>query len=181
MKWTLKLTGLVGLLGVVAGVFSSLLGIGAGIIVVPVLSLSWDKLFDDPQQMAQGTALALMVPMSVAGCLRYYLNADPTEWRIAVPVALWALLIAFIALALPLWLTRFVGFTEVLGNVDWRTVAVMSVTAIVGVVWIGAPLANVLPTDTLRQLFGVLAVVVGIRMIGLHTLVYNWVTGGPGG
>ncbi len=180
MKWTLKLTGLVGLLGVFAGVTSSLLGIGAGVVVVPVLSLWWDKLFDDPQQMAQGTALALMVPMSTAGCLRYYINADPTEWRIAVPVALWALLVAAIGLGFPLWVTKLIGFTEVLGNVSWETVAIMSVTAVIGVVWIGAPLANVLPTDTLRKMFGVLVIITGIRMLGLHTVVYNLFAGGSG-
>lgn len=180
MKWTLSLTGLVGLLGVVAGVTSSLLGIGAGVVVVPVLSLWWDKLFDDPQQMAQGTALALMVPMSVAGCLRYYINADPTEWRIAIPIALWALLLAVVALAGPVWFTKAIGFTQVLGNVDWRTVAVMSLTAVIGVVWIGAPLANVLPTDTLRKMFGVLVIITGIRMLGLHTVVYNLFARGAG-
>lgn len=56
----------------------------------------------------------------------------------------------------------------------------MSVTAVIGVVWIGAPLANVLPTDTLRKMFGVLVIITGIRMLGLHTVVYNLFTGGPG-
>jgi uncharacterized membrane protein YfcA len=46
------------LLGVVAGIFSGLIGIGGGIIIVPALVL----LFGLSQHSAQGTTLALMVP-----------------------------------------------------------------------------------------------------------------------
>ncbi|MFZ0034792.1 MAG: sulfite exporter TauE/SafE family protein [Sedimentisphaerales bacterium] len=46
------------LLGVVAGIFSGLIGIGGGIIIVPALVL----LFGISQHSAQGTTLALMVP-----------------------------------------------------------------------------------------------------------------------
>jgi len=45
-------------LGVVAGVLSGLLGIGGGIILIPVMVL----LFGLSQHAAQGTTLALMVP-----------------------------------------------------------------------------------------------------------------------
>ena len=45
-------------LGIVAGAVSGLVGIGGGIIIVPVLVL----FFGFSQQMAQGTTLALMVP-----------------------------------------------------------------------------------------------------------------------
>lgn len=44
--------------GVLAGLTSGLIGIGGGIIIVPVLVL----FFGFFQQMAQGTTLALMVP-----------------------------------------------------------------------------------------------------------------------
>lgn len=46
------------LLGLVAGIFSGLVGLGGGIIIVPVLVL----LFGLSQHTAQGTTLALMVP-----------------------------------------------------------------------------------------------------------------------
>lgn len=46
------------LLGLVAGGFSGLIGIGGAIIIIPVLVL----LFGLQQHMAQGTTLALMVP-----------------------------------------------------------------------------------------------------------------------
>ena len=45
-------------LGIVAGLTSGLIGIGGGIIIVPVLVL----FFGFSQQLAQGTTLALMVP-----------------------------------------------------------------------------------------------------------------------
>ncbi len=49
---------LYGLLGLVAGMFSGLIGIGGAIIIIPVLVL----LFGLSQHTAQGTTLALMVP-----------------------------------------------------------------------------------------------------------------------
>jgi hypothetical protein len=46
------------LLGVLAGLFSGLIGLGGGIIIVPALVL----LFGMTQHQAQGTTLALLVP-----------------------------------------------------------------------------------------------------------------------
>lgn len=46
------------MLGLVAGIFSGLIGLGGGIIIVPALVL----LFGFSQHTAQGTTLALMVP-----------------------------------------------------------------------------------------------------------------------
>jgi uncharacterized protein len=46
------------LLGVLAGVFSGLIGLGGGIIIVPALMF----LFGMTQHQAQGTTLALLVP-----------------------------------------------------------------------------------------------------------------------
>ena len=45
-------------LGLVAGIFSGLIGIGGGLIIIPVLVL----MFGFSQHQAQGTTLALMVP-----------------------------------------------------------------------------------------------------------------------
>ena len=58
------------LLGVVAGVLSGALGLGAGTIVVPTLVLLWKF----PQKSAQGMALAIMVPMALLGAFRYWRN-----------------------------------------------------------------------------------------------------------
>jgi len=46
------------LLGLIAGFFSGLIGIGGAIIIIPAMVL----LFGLPQHVAQGTTLALMVP-----------------------------------------------------------------------------------------------------------------------
>jgi uncharacterized membrane protein YfcA len=46
------------ILGLVAGVFSGLIGIGGGIILIPALAM----IFGMSQHLAQGTTLALMVP-----------------------------------------------------------------------------------------------------------------------
>jgi len=57
---TLTLThglGLV-LLGLVAGAFSGLIGVGGGVIIVPALVF----LFGLSQHLAQGTTLALLIP-----------------------------------------------------------------------------------------------------------------------
>jgi uncharacterized membrane protein YfcA len=57
------------LLGVVAGIFSGLIGIGGGIIIVPALVL----LFGLSQHTAQGTTLALMVPpIGLLAAMAYY-------------------------------------------------------------------------------------------------------------
>ena len=53
----IHIAALIGL-GIVAGMTSGLIGIGGGIIIVPVLVL----FFGYSQQLAQGTTLALMVP-----------------------------------------------------------------------------------------------------------------------
>jgi uncharacterized membrane protein YfcA len=57
------------LLGLVAGIFSGLIGLGGGIIIVPALVL----LFGLSQHTAQGTTLALMVPpIGLLAALAYY-------------------------------------------------------------------------------------------------------------
>lgn len=60
------------LLGICAGVTSGLLGLGSGIILIPVLVL----LCSFEQKSAQGMALAVMVPMALVGALRYWKNPE---------------------------------------------------------------------------------------------------------
>lgn len=57
-------------LGLCAGVLSGTLGLGSGTLLIPALVL----LFHCPQKSAQGTALAVMVPMALVGAIRYKLN-----------------------------------------------------------------------------------------------------------
>lgn len=60
------------LLGLAAGILSAMLGVGSGILLVPALAL----LFGLSQKSAQGTALAVMVPMALAGAMRYMANPN---------------------------------------------------------------------------------------------------------
>jgi hypothetical protein len=60
------------LLGILAGIVSGMLGLGSGTVVVPALVL----VFSFPQKSAQGTALALMVPMALLGAFRYWHHPD---------------------------------------------------------------------------------------------------------
>jgi uncharacterized membrane protein YfcA len=53
------------LLGICAGTLSGLLGLGSGIILIPTLVL----LCGFAQKSAQGTTLAVMVPMILVGAL----------------------------------------------------------------------------------------------------------------
>jgi uncharacterized membrane protein YfcA len=64
----LTITGLI-VVGVVAGYFSGLVGIGGGVIIVPALIF----LFGFNQLTAQGTTLALLVPpIGILAVLKYY-------------------------------------------------------------------------------------------------------------
>jgi len=57
------------LLGFVAGVFSGLIGVGGGVIIVPALVF----LFGLSQHLAQGTTLALLVPpIGILAAWTYY-------------------------------------------------------------------------------------------------------------
>ena len=58
--------------GIGAGVLSGALGLGSGIILVPTLVL----VCSFEQKSAQGTALAVMVPMTLLGALRYWKNPE---------------------------------------------------------------------------------------------------------
>ena len=60
------------LLGLFAGVLSGMLGLGSGTMLIPVMVL----LFHLPQKSAQGTALAVMVPMALWGALLDWKNPD---------------------------------------------------------------------------------------------------------
>jgi len=59
-------------LGVFAGLVSGTLGLGSGVVVIPVLVL----ICGFEQKSAQGTALAVMVPMTLVGALRYWKNPE---------------------------------------------------------------------------------------------------------
>lgn len=59
-------------IGVLVGAVSALLGIGGGLVMVPALVL----LLGYPQYQAQGTSLAVIVPVSVSGALIHLLRGN---------------------------------------------------------------------------------------------------------
>ncbi len=90
------------LLGLCAGVLGGTLGVGGGIIMVPALVL----IFHLPQRSAQGTALAVMVPMALLGAFRYWKNpqiviSPPVAALIAIGALVGVLIGAELAGRLP--------------------------------------------------------------------------------
>lgn len=67
------------IIGGLLGVFGGLLGIGGGLFAIPTLSL----LYGMDQQLAQGTALAMVVPNIVLGIYRYN-QRNKINWKTAV-------------------------------------------------------------------------------------------------
>lgn len=73
--------------GMLAGIMSSLVGIGGGVIIVPALVL----MFAMSQKLAQGTSLVMLLPpVGVLGVINYY-KAGYVDFKIAT-----VLIIAFI-------------------------------------------------------------------------------------
>ncbi|MBL7754226.1 MAG: sulfite exporter TauE/SafE family protein [Chitinophagaceae bacterium] len=78
----MTLTSILGLLllGFLAGILSSLVGIGGGIVIVPALVL----IFGLTQHTAQGTTLAMLaMPVSLAAAYSYF-QKGMVEWKLAV-------------------------------------------------------------------------------------------------
>jgi uncharacterized membrane protein YfcA len=74
----IDIVGLI-VLGLVAGVFAASLGIGGGIIFVPVLV----SVFSFSQLDAQGTSLAVIVPTAIIATIGH-MRADRVVWKVAL-------------------------------------------------------------------------------------------------
>jgi uncharacterized protein len=67
-------------LGIVAGVLSSMVGIGGGIVIVPTLVIG----FGLAQHTAQGTTLAMLsVPVALASVINYH-KAGAVNWQFVI-------------------------------------------------------------------------------------------------
>jgi uncharacterized membrane protein YfcA len=85
--WPYLLTGLI------CGIYSATFGIGGGTILVPVLVL----IFGFAQKSAQGTCLAVMVPMALVAAIRYKLNPNiEVDLQVAAILAIGAVVGAII-------------------------------------------------------------------------------------
>jgi len=102
--------------GVLVGVFSGLMGLGGGAVMIPVMVLA----FGLSQHKAHGTSLAAMLPLvMLPAVLKYHAE----------------------------------------GHVDWRFAAYLAGGMFVGS-FFGALLANLLPKDELKLVFGFILVYV---------------------
>lgn len=105
----------VGATGVLAGVFSGLLGIGGGVVLTPALALVTDL----PQQAILGTSLAAMIVPSMVGALVHHRAGTivwPAAWPLAAGAAIGAAFGSRAASALPDEELRWI-FAVVMGAV----------------------------------------------------------------
>nr|WP_267874488.1 sulfite exporter TauE/SafE family protein [Duganella fentianensis] len=73
--------------GAMLGFLGGMFGIGGGIIAIPFLALALGM----EQALAQGTSLAMMVPILLLGWWRYSRH-HPLDWRVSLPIGLLAVL-----------------------------------------------------------------------------------------
>ncbi len=82
-KMTIPVVLLLILIGLVAGVFSGLIGIGGAIIIIPSLVF----LMGMDQYQAQGTSLAVMLPpIGLLAAYNYY-KAGALNWKYALIIS----------------------------------------------------------------------------------------------
>jgi len=106
LLWLLPLLGLA---GIIAGVLAGLLGVGGGIVIVPVLYHVFSYLGFDAEilmHLAVGTSLATIIPTSIRSLLAHYRKGafDAALFRLWAPGI-------FIGALLGTWLANLVGFT----------------------------------------------------------------------
>lgn len=106
--------------GLAAGLLSGLVGIGGGIIIVPVLVY----FLGFTQQQAQGTTLFMFLfPIGILGVMNYYKA----------------------------------------GAIDWKVAAIIASTFFVGS-FFGSKLAISIDQATVKKIFGIIIIALGIKM-----------------
>ena len=121
------------LVGLLVGVFSGVMGLGGGSIMIPIMVL----LMGMTQQQAHGTSLAVMIPpVTLPAVVAYYMTRNPDGSR----------------------------------NVDVRIAAWVAVGVLFGS-YFGARIANWLPKEALKLVFGFLLIyVAGYTVFGKEHL-----------
>jgi uncharacterized membrane protein YfcA len=107
--------------GLIAGFLSGILGVGGGVLMVPLMIL----LLGFSQHQAQGTSLAVLaVPVTLAAAYNYYQD----------------------------------------GSLNWKYALVMASMFVIGG-YLGSKLAISLDEKLLKRIFGVVLVILGLRMV----------------
>jgi len=68
-----------------------------------------------------------------------------------------------------------------LGNVNLALAGALAVGTVVGSFFIGAPVAEMLPGDILKKIFGIVLAVTGLHMVGLFECLARMIHIGGGG
>ena len=111
-------------IGLIAGILSGLVGVGGGIIMVPLFVL----VLGLTQHNAQGLSLAVMLPpVTFLAVYNYHTTGDG-------------------------------------GNIDWRVAVIVSALFIIGG-FLGSKIALQIDQRMLKRIFGVLMLVVAIKLI----------------
>lgn len=140
------------LIGLLAGIFGGLVGIGGGVVMIPLM-VGVQKL---TQHQAHGTSLVALVFTGLSGAVTYFLNGSLdflAGLLLAATATFTARFGARSAHALPEWKLKraFGGF--------------LLLVALLLIVkpYLGGTLANRLPDGTLRILFALLLIWTGVR------------------
>lgn len=109
------------IIGLLAGFLSGVLGVGGGVVMVPLMVF----LLGFTQHQAQGTSLAVLaVPVTLAAAYNYYQD----------------------------------------GSLNWKYALVMALMFVIGG-YLGSKLAISISEKILKQIFGVVLVILGLRMV----------------
>jgi uncharacterized membrane protein YfcA len=81
------------LIGLLAGILSGFMGVGGGVIMVPLMIL----LLGFNQHQAQGMSLAVLaVPVTFIAAYTYHVSGSPINWKYAGIIALFFIVGGFI-------------------------------------------------------------------------------------
>lgn len=109
------------LIGILGGMMSGFMGIGGGLVMVPLMVL----LAKFTQHMAQGTSLAVLtLPVVIFGAYQYYQE----------------------------------------GNVNLNAAIIIAIFFCVGI-FLGSKAAHLMSSESLKIIFGLLMIVVGMKMV----------------
>jgi len=81
------------IIGLLAGIFSGFMGVGGGVVMIPLMIL----FLGYNQHEAQGLSLAVLaVPVTFIAAYTYHTSGFPIDWKFALIVAVFFVLGAFI-------------------------------------------------------------------------------------
>lgn len=124
MKMTLSTIITLIIIGLLAGILSGLVGVGGGIIMVPLFVY----FLGVTQHNAQGLSLAVMLPpVTFLAVYNYHIAGEG-------------------------------------GNIDWKVALIVAILFVIGG-YFGSKLALVIDQRMLKKIFGVMMLIVAIKLI----------------